>query len=65
VIAKDAVTVITPNNVNKVFAVIHMGEACSIGESVKVFGTLALVDVGGNTGLLEERQFTKSKNSNR
>jgi len=39
------VTVITPA-VGNVFAVIHMGEACAIGESVKVFGTLALVDVG-------------------
>ena len=42
---KHGVTVITPK-VGTVFAVIHMGEACSIGEEVKVFGTLALHDVG-------------------
>jgi hypothetical protein len=41
----EGVTVITPK-VGTVFAVIHMGEACSIGEAVKVFGTLALHDVG-------------------
>jgi hypothetical protein len=56
-VTKDAVTVITPNNAGKVFAVIHMGEACAIGEEVKVFGSLALVDVGGNTGTLEEKQI--------
>jgi hypothetical protein len=54
----DAVTVITPK-VGTVFAVIHMGEACAIGEEVKVFGSLALKDVGGNTGLLEEKLIHK------
>jgi len=42
---KHGVTVITPK-VGTVFAIIHMGEACAIGEEVKVFGTLALHDVG-------------------
>ena len=42
---KDGVTVITPKT-GTLFAMIHMGEACAIGEEVKVFGTLALHDVG-------------------
>jgi hypothetical protein len=41
----EGVTVITPK-VGTLFAIIHMGEACAIGEEVKVFGTLALHDVG-------------------
>jgi len=41
------VTVITPKTgAGTVFAIIHMGEACAIGEEVKVFGSLALHDVG-------------------
>jgi hypothetical protein len=51
---KDGVVVITPA-VGNVFAVIHMGEACTIGEAVKVFGSLALKDSGGNGGLEEEK----------
>jgi hypothetical protein len=41
----EGVVVVTPT-VGNVLAVIHMGEACSIGELVKVLGTLALHDVG-------------------
>jgi hypothetical protein len=41
----EGVTVITPK-VGTVFAIIHMGEACAIGDEVKVFGSLALHDVG-------------------
>jgi len=51
---KDAVVVIAPKT-GTTLAVIHMSEACAIGEEVKVFGSLALNDVGGNTGLLEEK----------
>jgi len=39
------VTVITPK-VGTTFAIIHMGAGCAIGESVEVFGSLALHDVG-------------------
>ena len=42
---KEGVIVITPKT-GTVFADIHMGEACPIGELVTVFGTLALHDVG-------------------
>jgi len=41
----DGVTVITPK-VGETFAIIHMGAGCAIGESVEVFGSLALHDVG-------------------
>jgi hypothetical protein len=41
----EGVIVITPK-VGNVFADIHMGEACPIGELVSVFGALALHDVG-------------------
>jgi len=53
-IAKDGVTVIIPK-VGTTFIVFHMGESCAIGEELKVFGELALVDVGGNKALLEEK----------
>jgi hypothetical protein len=51
---KDGVVVITPK-VGTTFAVIHMGFGCGIGETVEVFGTLALKDSGGNAGLEEEK----------
>ena len=41
----EGVIVVTPK-VGNVFADIDMGEACSIGELVTLFGTLALHDVG-------------------
>jgi hypothetical protein len=53
-IAKDGVTVIIPK-VGTTFIIFHMGESCAIGEELKVFGELALVDVGGNKGLQEEK----------
>jgi hypothetical protein len=54
--ASDAIIGITPK-VGTVLTVIHMGDLCAIGDTVKVFGSLALKDVGGNTGLLEEKQI--------
>jgi hypothetical protein len=42
---KDGVTLIAPKT-GTTLAVIHMGEACSIGEAVTVFGCLVLHDVG-------------------
>jgi hypothetical protein len=50
----DAVIVVTPK-AGSVFAAIHMGESCAIGEEVKLFGSLALTDVGGNASLLVEK----------
>jgi hypothetical protein len=47
---KDSVTVITPK-VSNVFGIIRLGKECSFGSEVKVFGTLAVKDVGNNMGL--------------
>ncbi len=36
---------------------VQMGEECSIGEEVPIFGKLAIVDSGGMTGLLTETKL--------
>jgi hypothetical protein len=41
--------------IGTVFAVIHLGEACAIGEEVKVFGKLAVKDSEGEVGLETEK----------
>ena len=51
----EGVTEIIPANEKNVFGVIHMGEACSIGEEVKVFGKLTVKDSGGEVGLETEK----------
>jgi hypothetical protein len=56
VIGTDAVIVFTPK-VGTVFVILHMSEACAIGEEVKLFGSLARVDVGGDVGTLEEKRI--------
>jgi hypothetical protein len=47
---KDGVTLIVPKTGN-VFAVIRLAAGCAFGEEVKVFGSLAVKDVGNNMGL--------------
>jgi len=50
----EGVTEIVPKT-GTLFGIIHMGEACAIGEEVKVFGKLAVKDSGGEVGLETEK----------